>query len=128
MRGLHVLAARYPARSLTSRSGPFVFREFPVDDQVGEPFQRSQVCRSCLWVSRVCVALLRPFKFFSTECAFPSQSSVREVYHGPMITGTYLRFVSRQSEKFLSGQSRKFLLTAVRLEDGTNRDEPTGTG
>jgi ABC-type sugar transport system, periplasmic component len=36
--------------------------------------------------------------------------------------------VSRQSEKFLIGQSRKFLLTAVRLKDGTNRDEPTGTG
>jgi hypothetical protein len=36
--------------------------------------------------------------------------------------------MSRQSEKFLIGQSRKFLLTAVRLKDGTNRDEPTGTG
>src|ERR1039457_5592136 len=36
--------------------------------------------------------------------------------------------LSRQSEKFLIGQSRKFLLTAVRLKDGTNRDEPTGTG
>ena len=35
--------------------------------------------------------------------------------------------MSRQSEKFLIGQSRKFLLTAVRLKDGTNRDEPTGT-
>ena len=34
--------------------------------------------------------------------------------------------LSRQSEKFLIGQSRKFLLTAVRLKDGTNRDEPTG--
>src|SRR6266478_5410481 len=36
--------------------------------------------------------------------------------------------VSRQSEKFLIGQSRKFLLTAVRQKDGTNRDEPRGTG
>src|SRR5712691_2473824 len=35
--------------------------------------------------------------------------------------------LSRQSEKFLIGQSRKFLLTAVRLKDGTNRDEPRGT-
>jgi hypothetical protein len=35
--------------------------------------------------------------------------------------------VSRQSEKFLIGQSRKFLLTAERLKDGTNRDEPKGT-
>src|ERR1035441_9322543 len=34
--------------------------------------------------------------------------------------------MSRQSEKFLIGQRRKFLLTAVRLKDGTNRDEPTG--
>src|ERR1700674_3866436 len=39
-----------------------------------------------------------------------------------------LRRLSRQSEKFLTGQSRKFLLTAVRLKDGTNRDEPRGTG
>jgi hypothetical protein len=31
-------------------------------------------------------------------------------------TGTAVRFVvSRQNEKFLIGQSRKFLLTAVRL-------------
>ena len=36
--------------------------------------------------------------------------------------------MSRQSEKFLIGQSRKFLLTAARLKDGTNRDVPTGTG
>src|ERR1035437_8767732 len=36
--------------------------------------------------------------------------------------------VSLQSEKFLICQSRNFLLTAVRLKDGTNRDEPTGTG
>src|SRR5712691_2085226 len=36
--------------------------------------------------------------------------------------------MSRQSEKFLIGQSRKFLLTAARLKDGTNRDEPRGTG
>jgi hypothetical protein len=28
----------------------------------------------------------------------------------------YFSYVSRQSEKFLIGQSRKFLLTAVRLE------------
>src|SRR5229473_252013 len=35
--------------------------------------------------------------------------------------------VSRQSEKFRFGQSRKFLLTAARLKDGTNRDEPRGT-
>jgi hypothetical protein len=35
--------------------------------------------------------------------------------------------LSRQSEKFLIGQSRKFLLTAERLKDGTNRDEPRGT-
>ena len=35
--------------------------------------------------------------------------------------------VSRQSEKFRFEQSRKFLLTAARLKDGTNRDEPRGT-
>src|ERR1700689_2751408 len=35
--------------------------------------------------------------------------------------------VSRQSEKFLIGQSRKFLLTAEDWKDGTNRDEPGGT-
>src|SRR6266849_1651220 len=35
--------------------------------------------------------------------------------------------MSRQSEKFRFEQSRKFLLTAVRLKDGTNRDEPRGT-
>src|ERR1700677_1756837 len=38
------------------------------------------------------------------------------------------RRMSRQSEKFLIGQSRKFLLTALRLKDGANRDEPRGTG
>src|SRR5882757_9598649 len=54
----------------------YLFRELPVEDQVGEPFQRSHVCRTGLWVSRVCVAVLRPFKFFSTEFAFPSQCSV----------------------------------------------------
>src|ERR1700691_4062437 len=42
------------------------------------------------------------------------------------LTGEGTR-VSRQSEKFLIGQSRKFLLTAARLKDGTNRDEPRGT-
>ena len=36
--------------------------------------------------------------------------------------------VSRQNEKFLYGQSRKFLLTADGLRDGTNRDEPKGAG
>src|SRR5271168_4937414 len=36
--------------------------------------------------------------------------------------------MSRQSEKFRFEQSRKFLLTAGRLKDGTNRDEPRGTG
>src|ERR671924_2218049 len=37
--------------------------------------------------------------------------------------------MSRQSEKFLIEQSRKFLLTAFRgWKDGTNRDEPRGTG
>src|ERR1700735_4902772 len=35
--------------------------------------------------------------------------------------------MSRPSEKFLIEPSRKFLLTAVRLKDGTNRDEPRGT-
>jgi hypothetical protein len=35
--------------------------------------------------------------------------------------------VSRPSEKFLVEPSRKFLLTAARLKDGTNRDEPRGT-
>src|ERR1051326_3800753 len=35
--------------------------------------------------------------------------------------------LSRQNEKFLIGQSRKFLLTAERLGYGTNRDEPRGT-
>jgi hypothetical protein len=36
--------------------------------------------------------------------------------------------LSRPGEKFLIEPSRKFLLTAERLKDGTNRDEPTGTG
>ena len=36
--------------------------------------------------------------------------------------------MSRQSEKFLIGQSRKFLLTAEGLKDGTDRDEPKRTG
>jgi hypothetical protein len=31
------------------------------------------------------------------------------------------------SEKFLTGQSRKFLLSAAKLKDGTNRNEPRGT-
>jgi hypothetical protein len=35
--------------------------------------------------------------------------------------------VSRPNEKFRFEPSRKFLLTAVRLKDGTNRDEPKGT-
>ena len=35
--------------------------------------------------------------------------------------------MSRQYEKFLIGQSRKFLLTAENWKDGTNRDEPGGT-
>src|ERR1019366_7249135 len=35
--------------------------------------------------------------------------------------------VSRPSEKFLIEPSRKFLLTAFRLKDGTNRDESRGT-
>src|ERR1017187_10410536 len=35
--------------------------------------------------------------------------------------------VSRQCEKFLIGQSRKFLLTVENWKDGTNRDEPGGT-
>jgi hypothetical protein len=35
--------------------------------------------------------------------------------------------VSRQSEKFLIGQSRKFLLTAENWKDGTSRNEPGGT-
>jgi hypothetical protein len=39
-----------------------------------------------------------------------------------------LTLVSRPSDKFRFEPSRKFLLTAVRLKDGTNRDEPAGTG
>jgi hypothetical protein len=35
--------------------------------------------------------------------------------------------LSRQSEKFLIGQSRKFLLTAENWRGGTNRNEPGGT-
>ena len=35
--------------------------------------------------------------------------------------------MSRPSEKFRFEPSRKFLLTAERLKDGTNRDEPRGT-
>src|SRR5215510_13266826 len=35
--------------------------------------------------------------------------------------------LSRQSEKFLNGQSRKFLLTAESWKGGTDRDEPGGT-
>jgi hypothetical protein len=49
-------------------------------------------------------------------------------YQTEWFTALCVCAVSRQSEKFLIGQSRKFLLTAVRLRDGTNRDEPTGTG
>src|ERR1039458_2906706 len=45
-----------------------------------------------------------------------------------LCSSVFICGLSRQSEKFLIGQSRKFLLTAVRLKDGTNRDEPTGTG
>src|SRR5580658_6633079 len=37
-------------------------------------------------------------------------------------------WLSRPGEKFLIEPSRKFLLTAARLKDGTNRDEPRGTG
>src|ERR1022692_3949008 len=38
-----------------------------------------------------------------------------------------LDYLSQQSEKFLIGQSRKFLLTAEDWKDGTNRNEPGGT-
>src|SRR5580658_8187229 len=37
-------------------------------------------------------------------------------------------WLSRPGEKFLIEPSRKFLLTAARLKDGTNRNEPRGTG
>src|SRR5665213_414859 len=50
------------------------------------------------------------------------------VYHSVQIFHSARTWLSRQSEKFLIGQSRKFLLTALRLKDGTNRDEPRGTG
>src|ERR1039458_10278630 len=53
---------------------------------------------------------------------------VAQAYHMRPTFTCEMQSVSRQSEKFLIGQSRKFLLTAVRLKDGTNRDEPTGTG
>jgi hypothetical protein len=36
-------------------------------------------------------------------------------------------YLSRPSEMFLIEPSRKFLLTALRLKDGTNQDEPRGT-
>src|SRR5438270_12895249 len=36
--------------------------------------------------------------------------------------------VSRPDRKFRFQPSRKFLLTTARLKDGTNRDEPIGTG
>src|SRR5271154_5807566 len=50
-------------------------------------------------------------------------------YITPLIVkGHAISAMSRQSEKFLIGQSRKFLLTALRLKDGANRDEPRGTG
>jgi hypothetical protein len=84
MRGLECSTRASPVASShheTVGKGFWQFREFPVEDQVGEPFQRLHVCGTGLWVSRVCVALLRPFKFFSTECAFPSQCSVREIQH-----------------------------------------------
>src|SRR5271169_3333013 len=42
-------------------------------------------------------------------------------------TGAGMLELSRQSEKFLIGQSRKFLLTAKDWKGGTNRDEPGGT-
>jgi hypothetical protein len=43
------------------------------------------------------------------------------------LTGAGRGHLSRPSEKFLNEPSRKFLLTAVRLKGGTNRDEPKGT-
>src|ERR1039458_5596888 len=48
-------------------------------------------------------------------------------YHFPVLRGSDQPLMSRQSEKFLIGQSRKFLLTAENWKDGTNRDEPGGT-
>src|ERR1017187_5695365 len=66
------------------------------------------------------------------------QSRLRNLkQENPMNANHYIGFdvhkktvsycVSRQSEKFLIGQSRKFLLTAENWKDGTNRDEPGGT-
>src|ERR1051326_3169291 len=60
--------------------------------------------------------------------AFPYTFSLRS--HGTdfmLILQLENATVSRQNEKFLIGQSRKFLLTAERLGYGTNRDEPRGT-
>src|ERR1019366_8602610 len=47
--------------------------------------------------------------------------------HSHFATTYPLGRVSRQSEKFLIEQSRKFLLTAENWKDGTNRNEPGGT-
>src|SRR5205085_7857661 len=56
-----------------------------------------------------------------------SPRRVRRVYQ---VGGTHawLRIpMARQSEKFLSGQSRTVRLTAKNWKGGTNRDEPGGT-
>src|ERR1700722_8301071 len=49
-------------------------------------------------------------------------------YHPRRLPAALRDHLSRPSEKFLIEPSRKFLLTAARLKDGTNRDEPRGTG
>src|ERR1700722_3524209 len=49
-------------------------------------------------------------------------------YHPRRLPAALRDHLSRPSEKFLIEPSRKFLLTAERLKNGTNRDEPRGTG
>src|ERR1043166_7235630 len=61
----------------------------------------------------------------NSETRLPMQTQIVAVWFYPCSSA--YNALSRQSEKFLFGQSRKFLLTAVRLRDGTNRDESGGT-
>ena len=79
-----LIGARHSPAPSHHVTGGIVFRQFrvfSVEDQVGEPFQRSEVCGSCLGIARIRIALSCEFQFLPTECAFPSQCSVREIHH-----------------------------------------------
>src|SRR4051794_36136538 len=63
-----------------------------------------------------------------SEVVYPARLFIANHPITPVPSMTELRpTVSRQSEKFLIGQSRKFRLTAENWKGGTNRDEPGGT-